>query len=63
MVEFIMITALGSFTLAMLALGGWFLRQLLNELQIQRLNDAVVAALAEGTYRNSYRYRPRRAKK
>ena len=60
MVEFFAITALVSCTMAMLALAGWFVRQLLNELQVQRMNDAVVAALAEGSYRNSYRYEPRK---
>jgi len=63
MVEFVAFTALASCTLAMLAMAGWLGLQLWNEIKVQRMNSAVVAALSEGTYRNSYRYRPRGAKK
>lgn len=45
------------------ALSAWIGLQIYNELVVQRMNQAVVDALCEGTYRNSYRYRPRRSKK
>jgi hypothetical protein len=38
----------------------WVGLQIYNELTMTRLNNAVVNALSEGTYRNSYRYKPRR---
>jgi hypothetical protein len=50
-------------TIAFGTLAAWIGFQLHNELKMKRVNDAVVAALAEGSYRNSYRYRPRKAKK
>jgi len=48
---------------AFATIAAWVGLQIHNELTIKRCNDAVVAALAEGSYRNSYRYRPRKAKK
>ena len=38
----------------------WVGLQIYNQLTMTKLNNAVVNALAEGTYRNSYRYKPRR---
>jgi hypothetical protein len=35
----------------------WVGLQIYNELTITRLNNAVVSALSEGSYRNSYKYR------
>lgn len=49
-------------TIAFATLAAWFGLQMHNELKMKRCNDAVVAALAEGSYRNSYRYQPRKKK-
>lgn len=62
MLEVVAFTALFSCTLAMLGMVIWIGRYLLNEFQVHKMNQAVLEALSEGSYRNSYRYRPRKAK-
>lgn len=49
--------------IAFATISAWIGLQLYNEIVVQRMNRAVEDALAEGTYRNSYRYRPRASKK
>lgn len=63
MLEVVAFLSLSLCVVAMATLSLWVGLQVYNEITIKKLNNAVVQALAEGTYRNSYRYRPRGAKK